>query len=381
MAYPGTAVPRDQWIGVLIANAERYLPVVVEAIYRNRLLYSMLRKKGRFKFNETGDQFTWLVKNKLPQPQGFSDFEEPTFQRRHRHVQATLGWKSWIATESLGWHSMQMNRGQQQLVDLGNDVLKSLTEGLKNYFASQFYENGADGASDNDLTGLEAVCGTGSATSTDKVADPSGTYAGLSKAINDAVGWTTNLSSGARPNATIATDWPLGGGAGQENYDYWSPLLVNYASTAWGNGSTAWADNCLSVLREMKAWQERRCGSQNFKIDMFMCDTGMEIDLKNKLELRGRFMFPHKEAEDLGFPETPNYEGLMVKSEYNCPVNTGYMLPIDGIAVRCVTPDLFVSEGPVWSTVQQKMNWVLKTLLNAHFESPKFMAKVANFTS
>ena len=378
MSYPVDLLNRSlgAWAGVLVANAEQYIPVVTELIYRKRILYAMMRKKGRFKFGESGEQITWPIQYKLPTMRPFPEWESLNPQRENWNAQAALQYKSWLASTALGWHDMKKNRGEAQLIDLANQRLKSLATGCINYFNKQMYENGADDATtDQDYTGFESMVGASAATCAagDVVASPAGTYAGRSVAVGASSGstWSANLST--KPNATIATDWPLGDSL-SDDYDYWSPLLVNTSSTSWGTGGTTWADNCLEVIRSMIEWQERRIGDV-YKPDLFLTETSMIHTVKRKLESRFRTITPTKEAEELGFPGTVNYDGVSLAADFNCPAGTGYLLPTEGLSIRCLTDDLMEKEGPTFITLEQKTVWDVKTLGNARLESPKVLAK------
>lgn len=378
MSYPTTLI--DSTLGasavVLVANTEQYMKVVTELIYRKRLLYSMMRKRGRFKFSESGQQITWPIQYKLPTMQPFPEWDVISPQRENWNAQAALQYKSWKASTALGWHDLKKNKGPAQLINLADQRLKSLAMGCLNYFNKQMYENGADdGTTDQDYTGFESMVGASAATCAagDVVASPAGTYAGRSVAVGASSGSTWSADMSTKPNSTLATDWPLGNSL-SDDYDYWSPLLVNTSSTGWGTGGTTWADNCLEVIRSMIEWQERRHGD-SYKPDLFLTETSTIHTVKRKLESRVRVMAPLPEAVELGFPNTCQYDGVILAADFNCPVGTGYLIPTEGLSIRCLTDDLMEKSGPTNLALEKKTVWDVLTLSNARLESPKLIAK------
>lgn len=366
---------RNAWSGVVNANRETYHAGVTELVYRSRLLMAKLRKGGRLKTGMTGDHLAWLYRYKQPTPTQYGDGNSISFPRNQYHAQAAIDWNIYIAPDSITEHEKLMNRGDAALVRLAGTKLKHLMEGMQDFFNSEGF---ADGSGQMELDGLEAMFATGTTVAADIVAQPSDTYATVSTAVDTGSStWTSGLATS--PNAAIATDWPHG--SGSSDYDYWSPLIVNDSSpTGWGTGSSLWEDNCLHALRFMVEIQKKRCGAKAAP-DLFVANSKRCIELKNKLEQKFRTLTPHKESEDLGFPGTPNYEGVAVNTDFNCPEGAGYLLSTKALSICTLTNRLFESYGPEFQLDRMADIMLVSFDGNMRFESPKFFAKTAAIAS
>lgn len=365
---------RNVWEGAANVTREQYHPTVVELVMRARLINAFMRKKGRIKTNMSGDHLAWVFKYKQAQPYQYGDGNPIQFPRLNNYAQAALDWNSYIAPDSLTWQESLVNKGNAALVRLSTQKMKDLMESMRDFFNGEYY---GDGSGANELDGLEAMFATGTTVAADIVAQPSDTYAAVSTAVGTGSStWTSGLATS--PNAAIATDWPHGDGS--SDYDYWAPLVVNDSSTAWGTGSQDWADNCTEVIRFMVEIQRKRCGAKATP-DLFIVNSKRCIELKDKLETRFRTLTPHKEAEELGFPGTPSYEGVAINTDFNCPENVAYLVPTNALSLNTTTKRLFDSYGPEWQT--DRMAWIMLSAFmgNLRATSPKYMAKSAAVAS
>jgi hypothetical protein len=377
---PTHGVARTAWQGTAQVTRERYIPQVVETLVRGRLLTAMLRKRGRFKMNETGDQLTWPVEYKQTQPRQLGDGQPLVFTRKDHHKQAGIDFRSYYAEDLITHINERQNRGPEAMVKLIGTKLESLKRSMGDFWNSQLYVDGYASGNEQKMHGFESFAGTSTTTTADKIAKPGDTYAGVSTAVGAAGGsWSSDLSTS--PNASIASDWPFGGGANGQldsHYDYWSPKLWNWSSTAWGTGGTTWRDNCLSVLRTAIEVQQRLCGSEG-RPDLFLTESQMAIDIKDKLETRLRIQSPHKESMDLGFASTINYDGLGIDTDYSCPVNSGYGLSLNNLSICSQHDELFKSWGPEWQTDRLAYIFLCIFLGNAKYTSPKFFFEAKNY--
>lgn len=366
---------RNVWSGVANANRETYHASVTELVYRSRLLMAKLRKGGRLKTGMSGDHLAWVYRYKQAQPIQYGDGNPITFPRNQYHAQAVIDWNQYIAPDSITEHEKRMNRGDAALVKLAGTKMAHLMESMQDFFNNEGY---GDGSGAMELDGLESMFGTGTTVAADIVAQPSDTYAANSTAVaQGASTWTSGLSTS--PNAAIATDWPHGNGSA--DYDFWSPLIVNDGSpTGWGTSSSAWEDNCLPALRFMVEIQKKRCGAKAVP-DLYMSNSKRCIELKNRLEQRFQTNTPHKEAEDLGFPGTPQYEGVAIYTDFNCPEDTSYLLSTKALSICTLTNRLFESYGPQFELDRMADIMLVNFDGNMRFESPKFFAKSASIAS
>jgi hypothetical protein len=209
----------------------------------------------------------------------------------------------------------------------------------------------------------------------DKIAMPDDTYGdgAMATDLGDQGGsWSSALTT--YPNATLAKDWPDGNG--DSEYDYLSPKLVNWSSTAWGTGSTLWEDNCWRVISQAITWLTTTGGEDGMP-DICVLASNLFQGYKNHEEAIRRISIPHKVASDLGFGgNTLNQDGCAISSDFDCPANTGYMLNCSTITIRSLFPELFWMEGPdkdprtLWSWL-----WGIGFFGNVDWQ-PKFVAKL-----
>lgn len=367
-----TSFTRTAWAEVVNTTRETYATnVMPDLIARSRLLSGFMKKKGRIKLNHPGgDSLTWVFRKKESTPNEFGDGNPITFARKEEYDQAEIGWKSYYDSDQINWHNERMNRGEAALINLSKQKLTNLMSSMRNFFNGEYF---GDGSGTQELEGLEALFATSTTVAADLVAKPGDTYATLSTAVDSTASWTQDRATS--PNASIGSDWPYGNG--DAHYDCWSPVIANDSSTSWGTSSTAWEDNCLRVLRFLVTVQKRRCGNSNGRPDLFLTTDERCIDLKNRLEQRFRTLTPSKEAEDLGFKGTVDYEGVTVDSDFEVPNGSGYLLSVKNMQLITLTSKLFESDGPKWFMDRQAWLMLVKFLGNMMFESPKFQAKTA----
>jgi hypothetical protein len=271
-----------------------------------------------------------------------------------------------------------MNKGDEALINLFQTKSERLRKGLTNKFQGELYKDGQAAGRGSCVHGLETFMGAGTVASTDRVAQPSGTYGlgALSTKPGDLGGtWTSALST--YPNATLASDWP--DGSGSSEYDATSPKLVNWSASNWGTGSTLWEDNCWRVISQAITWLTLTGGDDGMP-DICALSANLFQGYKNHEEAIRRIIVPHKAANDLGFGNgVLNQDGCAIENDFDCPVNTGYMLNTSFISLTSLFDELFWMEGPDkdprsgWSWL-----WGMGFFGNAKYQ-PKHTAKLYNY--
>lgn len=362
---------RTAWQETLNTTREMYAKQVTELIMRKRILLAWIRKYGNIK-KAAGDHLAWVYEYKQSTPVQYADGNPIAFAPIERHGQAAIDWRSYIAPDAISNQQVLMNQGDAALVKLGANRLEKLMNDMKTFFNQEMYNDGYAAGNENALHGFETLFGTGTTVAADIVAQPSDTYATVSTALGNSALWSATLTT--KPNANAATDWPYGGLTTAPEYDYWSPVIANISSTSWGTGSTTWESNCLAVLRFLAEVQPARCADAKSRPDLFLTNSKMNIELKNRLEQRFRSLTPHKEATDLGFPGTVEYEGLAVSTDWACPQGTAYMINASELQLHSFYDGLFKSEGPEWYMDRQAYLMLVHFFGNLRFTSPKYQA-------
>lgn len=367
----------DEWIGVINTTKPAYMKGASDLTIRKRLFLAMLKRKGRITYNHGGYEFRWQVEFSQPAMHQHGDGSMIDFTNHQAFQQAVLPWIGYQVSDSITMKQKAMNSGQEALINLFKTKQGRIMKKLMNGLAGEMYRSGGDTGRENCIYGLESFLGERTTPgAADRIAEPSETYAGLSTALANQGGtWSADGSS--FPNATLANNWP--DGSGDSEYDYWAPKLVNWSATSWGSGSTTWEDNCWRVIGQTITWLSLTGGD----------DAGPEICVlpghlfqgyKNHEEAIRRINIPHKTANDLGFAgNVLNQDGCAISADYDCPVNTGYMVNTSTVEIKSLMPELFWMEGPdtdpraAYATL-----WASGFYGQAQFQ-PKYTAKLRNY--
>lgn len=361
-----------EWAGVISSTAPKYLKGAEDLTVRNRLLFTKMQKDGRITFNANGHKQIWTVECFQPSVETAGDDGNITFGRNDLLKQLENDWRGYRATDKMTTKEMQMNRGDVAIVERYGRIMPTLTKSVTQRLGSEMYGDG--GSDPNRLHGLETFMAQDSCVAADKIAKPSDTYGGLSVAVAALGGsWTSALT--VKPNASIAKDWP--DGSGDSEFDYLAPKLANWSSTSWGTGSATWTDNCMRVLSQLHTWLTMTAGKEGTpKMDVMASNLFYEYKMAQLA--KQRINIPHKEAEDLGFGDVMNQDGVMLAADFDCPVNTGYSLNTDQMTLESLFSKLLNNEGPTYSIKDDAWLFMISFFGNVKYR-PKFFGKFKNY--
>lgn len=330
---------------VIQTTAKKYLKGAIDGTMRNRLALMEMQKRGKILFNQDGYDLTYDIEFDQPPITPTSDGATMSFSRHDLFRQATHDYRGYKGTDLVTDKEKEMNKGNAALVRMWDGKIKRLVKAMKDAFNAEFFIDGYASGNEERVCGLDSMFGTdGNTVAADLVGNPSDTYHNRSTALASEGGsWSTDLGSGNYPNATVATDWPEGQGSAK--YDYYSPIHLNRTSSSWLSGTTDWEDVAPRVIRKMKDWCTHRGGAEGVP-NLLMLATGLMTGFKNSNDPALRIMVPHKASQDLGFEDVLNFDGLAIKSEYDVVSGSGYLINYDQMELRCLTGDLFVTNGP-----------------------------------
>lgn len=374
MANP--SVQNPPWVGTVMTTAPLYLKQVSDQTIRNRMLLAMLQKKDRIVMNMSGYEMNWDVQYRVHPVTAYGDFNNLDYNRTNLWKQAVLGWRGYKSTDAYSRMESQMNKGDVAIINRASSILGNLSKAVTKRLGSEMYVDGFASGNELRLCGFGSFSGQGTCASTDKVCQPSDTYAGLSTSLADQGGtWTTNLTGTDIPNATVATDWPLG--SGSEEYDYWCPKIFNATASTWGTGGTTWATNCENILRYAQQCMIQGGGEED-KPNLALLNGNWMIDFKNRMSSKQRIIVNQDlGAKDLGFPSALNFEGLTLDSDFDVPANEGYVFNIDQMALMCLEDELLHNEGPHYEPTRDAWLFNVGIFGNLMF-NPKYFAKIKN---
>lgn len=374
------AIQTPEWVGIAHTTKPKYMKGVSDLTIRKRLILSLMKQKGRIEYNQVGEYCQWILEFSQPPVESYNGSGVIDFANHDAFRTLAVDWRGYIATDTLSKKHQLMNKGEAAMVNLFQTKANRLNKSLTNKFSGELFKSGSTSGRENNVHGLETfldVAATPNAT--DRIARPSSSY-GLT-ALSTALGtyggsWSTGLASGF-PNAALANDWP--DGQGDVEYDFLSPKLINWSSTAWGTSSNQWEDNAWRVISQAITWLTTTSGNYG-KPDLFLLASNLWQGYKNAQEVKTRISIPHKAANDLGFDsDVLNEDGCAIQMDYDVPINTGYGLVLDTVTLSCLTPELFWMEGPdkdprtAWSYL-----WGQGFYGNAKY-SPKHVAKLFNY--
>ncbi len=373
-----TVVPTssNEHISVVKATAAKYFKGSTDKTIRKRLWLSMLRKYGQIELNaDPGHSLVWPVEYSQPEVRQYGDGGDQEFTNHDAFLQMHTDVRGYTATDFLSQKQFKMNNGKNKIVDLYSGKTKRLEKAMQDKFCGELYIDGNAAGNENRIHGIESFMAIKSGSTTvaaDKIAQPGDTYAGQSTELQANSGtWSTNKA--VSPNAELATDWPEGNG--DSEYDPLSPLLVNYSSTSWSSGNTNWIDNCESVLRYAGNVCQVKNGDPNVPF-CHMLNVSLWTDFQEYYSARMRINVPHKQSDDLGFPNTLNFEGSLVHFEFDAPSDVGYGLSPSAMELFVMGDQLFTPDGPEYSMAKKGYLYEVAFWGNTRFD-PKSFAKYA----
>jgi len=363
-----------EWQGIVTVTAPQYFAGAADSTIRKRLLLKLLESRGRIKFNETGTVNYWDVQYREHPMEPYGDAGSIVYQREDLYRQLTTDWRGYVMTDMMTEKERLMNDGDLAIINRYDRILPNMQKALTHRFSGELYTNGYAAGNNNRLHGVESfLASTGSPTAADRIVQASQAYGGLTTAVGNGGTWSALLST--YPNAGLATDWP--DGSGDVEYDFMTPKLVNWSSNNWGTNSTLWEDNCERALRQANIWLQTTCGEDGMPT-IYLLAGNLFYPYMNKQESKMRIIVPHKEADDLGFPMVLNQEGVMIKNEFDVPVNSGYALNIDQMELASLDSQLFGTRGPQYDIKTDAYLFKAGFFGNARW-NPKYFAKFSNY--
>lgn len=366
----------DEHIAVVKAQAPKYFKGVSDLTFRRRLWLAMIQRYGGIQFNASSHSLVWTVEYSQPEVKQYGDSGDLEFNEHDALQQLTVDVRGYTATDRYTLKQKLMNKGPEQIDDLYKQKSKRLGKRMRQTLCRELYVDGYASGNGNRFIGIESALGDdGNTVAADLIAKPDDQYGGLDTDPGAYGGsWSSDLAAAKQPNATLANDWPRG--RGTTEYDYISPLLVNYSSTSWPSGQTGWANNCEDAMRFARITQTNRGAMDENATAPFMHMLSADLynDFLTFYSARNRQIVPHQESANLGFGDTMNFEGSAVHYEWDCAPATGYGIVPSMIELFVMHGQLIESVGPEWAI--EKMGYLYLTYCFGNTRlSPKFLTK------
>ena len=362
------AVP-PLWARAAVASLPKFIRTVESSMIRQRKLSAILMKKGRMLFNQTGKHLNWKAQFRLPPVSGYADLDVITHSRVNMHKEAELPWRGYIATDALSRFDELTNKGDEAIIKVAEQIPKQLMKSMDQYLGEEFYVDGEATGNEKRLHGIESFMSTSGAYAGGFIGAPNDTYAGLLTTLGNYGGnWS-------------ATTYPIG--TGDYEYDFWSPLVIDYTDTAWTAATKTWANTCREAVR-FAITHRMATRSMDEILDLILLNPELYRLFLEKVDASERVLVQRGQGRtgllELGWGDVINYEGVEITSEYGVPANVGYGWAFGSIELNSLHPTLFFPGGPHWSESERQWRFDIEFIGNMRFFSPKPFVKFVAIT-
>ena len=375
MAYKGfNPVAFSRTAATTLAN---HIREVEESMLRNYQMGALLEAGGRVNYNNSGEGFDWPVQYRLHKVEGNTGETQRNFARRNLWKTASLEFRGYQTTDSMYYREFRSNKGPEGVVKVFDNFVERLETSLTQGLGGEYYADGSASGNEQSWHGLESMFvlnGTVTATSgaqrtanaADIVGYPNDTYAALSTVLGNYGG--ENESS---------QYWP--DGIADAEFDFWSPLVVNYTTTHADlpSSTNTWAGQGDEAMRYAIINAQRNT-SKNGQITNILLSRDLYMGLLNIIDTKERIQISSEQSlRALGFKNVLNFDGIEVSWEAAIASGVGYGINYDNIELKSMDESLLRSEGPEYDIHSQSFNAVVSTLSNLKFSSPRNFFKLA----
>jgi hypothetical protein len=344
------------------------------ASLRKYKFFAALEGAGQIRTNMSGRGFDWEIQYRNHNPSGNNGETPRNFARENLWKKLELEYRGAQVTDAIYKREMLENRSAQALVNVAGKMASRLLTSMEQYLAKEWVQDGYATGNELRFHGIESFMNatqtidstvTGATARSANAADPffypNDTYAGLSTVLGAYGG-----------SATPVGFWP--NGVSDPEFDFFSPVIVNADSSYFG--ASTWKDNCVKAVREA-LHQTRRNDTKEDQVDMVLLDRRLFIDFLNTLDAKERVIVSRQNGlRSYGFTDVFELDGVEVSAENSVPANTGYGLAVGNIELLCMESQLMVSEGPFYDELTQQFRYVVSTLGNLKFKSPRNFFKL-----
>jgi len=360
------------WARSIATTIVNHLKEEEVASLRKFKVFAALEGSGNIRTNMSGRGFDWEIQYRNHTPSGNNGETPRSFARQNLWKNAELEYRGAQVTDAIYKKEMLENRSASALVNVAGKMASRLLTSMEQYLAKEWVVDGYAAGNELRFHGLESFLGyngtinkdtgaTRTANAADPFAAPSDTYAGLSTVLGAYGG---SQKSGVWPN-----------GEADPEYDFYSPVICNYTSSYFGG--TSWSANCTKALREA-LHQTRRNDTKQDQVDMCLMDRRLYIDFLNKLDEKERVVVSRTNGlRSYGFTDVFEFDGVECSSENSIPAGVAYGLAIGNMELLCMEGQLYNSEGPFYDEITQQYRYVVSTLGNLKFKSPRNFFKLA----
>lgn len=355
-----------QWSRVANTTIKNYIREREVNILRNRKLPALVKKRGRITYNWSGTAMDWKVQFKRATMNPFMDGDTLDFARRDRFKTATLDWRGYSATDSMTKGEFLMNRGKEAIIRVYSETAELLADDVEDQFAEEFYIDGNATGNEKRMHGIESFLGDSGAVAANGNSTPSSTFAGLS--------CVPGYYGGTWSSSTAGQAWP--NGRGNPQYDFWSPVIVDYGNTLFSSTAT-WDANCVSAIA-YGIIKSRKNKAKKGMMDLILLEEELYRKYLEVIRTKERLTINRaadsSEMVALGFTDVVSQDGVDISWEYGMPTAVGYGFNVDMMELRSQQAQLFVPEGPDFDIATKSWRFSIDMYGNTVW-NPKFQVK------
>lgn len=356
-----------EWQRIAHTTIHEYIRKEEENITRNRKLLAILRSKGRITFDHGGDMMDWKVRYKRAPMRTITEGDTLTFARINRWKTAQLEYRGYAATDTSYKMEKLKNKGTEAIIKWFSQMVENLMKDIEEYFQDELYVDGNASGNEGRIHGFDSWFGNSGAASSGYIATSNDTYANLSTVLGNYGGsWSGN--------------WP--DGKGDPEYDFWTPLIVDYTDAAWAASTKTWPNTCVEAIRYAITKSQKNRAKRGM-LDLILLDPEMYRGYLEKQETKERLIISRGEKPSglyaLGFSDVTNQDGVDITSEYGVPANVGYGINFDSLELCSMQGTLFDSQLPDFDIASQSDRFAVDFYGNLK-GNPRYQVQFKNVT-
>lgn len=378
MATTATSIEIARVINTTLRN---YLKGEEPEVVRRRVLLSMIKSKGRVLYNQSGDGVDWKVRYRRAKMVTNNGQQVISFQAENRWQKAFLDYWGYVTSDAMPKREQLKNRGAAAIIKVYEKLIPLLMEDMEDQFHEELYIDSAVAGNSQRISGLETMFETNgtiqvdagtqrTANVLDPVGYPSSSYAGISCQLGGVSGsWGEGTAQSG-----ISSTWPSG--RGDADYDFWSPVIVNYGYDWTGGSKHDFATNAVLctrfAIRKMK---------RNLKktVPLVMMDDELYRQYLDALDTKERINVPlAPNLAKFGFIDSIYQDGAEITSEYGIPGGVAYGIDLDNVSLLSCQGQLFEADGPEFDMSTRSTRVCVDFIGQMKFASPRNFFKIAN---
>lgn len=364
----------------------RHIREVEQAFLRNYQIGALLEANGRLVYGYSGEGFDWPVQYRIHNVEGNTGETQRNFVRRNLWKVANQEFRGYQTTDSMFYREFLSNKGEEGIVKVYDRFVERLETSMKQTLGGEYYIDGEITANNQSWHGLETLFNTAdtrgtvdphtydvdeaekrAANAEDIVGYPQGSYAGLNMQLG--------YYGGENETGKV---WP--DGLADPEFDFWTPLIVNYTttSTLLPSATNTWAGQGTEAMRYAIINCQRNVSMEG-QITNILLNRELYRQLLDSLASKERINITSETGlRALGYKNVINFDGVEVSWEVAVPSGVGYGINYNQMQLISMDDVLLRSEGPEYDMDSQSFKAVVSTLSNIKYSSPRNFFKLAS---